>query len=141
MFQLVIKDFYKFLLLESPDNFQHATSIFMLPWSFKFFYAMISDSFPIIGYKRKFYIAMNGFINFFCILLLFSDAFYSYFWATLLISISMITSASTDILVDALMATESKKDLKRGSEDLTTLANSVQGVVGCVAAIVGAFVT
>lgn len=53
----------------------------------------------------------------------------------------MLTNAFNDVIVDALMVYEAKKDLKRGSEDLQSLAFGTHSVTGLLAAFVGALFT
>lgn len=138
---LEMKDFYKQYLKLEPHYLQNAFAIFMLPWSFKFIYAIISDSVPIFGYRRKYYLILNGFITFFSTTVVFPEMFHDYYYLTGFLTMSMAAAASTDIIVDSIMVKESLKDPERGSEDLQTITNLAMGVSGVVGAIMGAFFT
>ena len=71
-----------------------------------------------MGYRRKSYIFINGIIGFVSIFALGFDYFNDFFWMVVFITIHMITFSFNDILADAIMVVEAKKDPKRGSEDL-----------------------
>lgn len=73
---LETKDFCKQYLMIEPSSLQNVSAILMLPWSFKCLYAMISDAVPILGYRRKYYLMINGLMSFLCCALIFPDYFH-----------------------------------------------------------------
>jgi MFS family permease len=138
---LEMKDFCKSYLGVQPDQLQTISAILMLPWSFKFLYAMISDSVPILGYRRKYYLIFNGFMSFFSCAMIFPDYFHSVYLVVGLLTVCQMAAASTDIIVDAIMVKEARKDPERGSEDLQTISFMTMGVAGIAGSVIGAFFT
>jgi MFS family permease len=43
-------------------------SIVMLPWSVKILYGLISDNVPLFGSRRKSYVIIMGFLEFFSLI-------------------------------------------------------------------------
>ncbi|CDW78704.1 UNKNOWN [Stylonychia lemnae] len=138
---LSAKDYFKEFLGVTPSQLQTATSIMYLPWGFKVIYGVISDAFPLFGYKRKSYLIINGFIGFISILMIVPGIYEEYVFVTMLLTFAMVASASTDILVDSLLASEAKKDKLNGSENLQFIANTFSGIGGVLGAILGAIFT
>mmetsp|Transcript_7718 Transcript_7718/g.7136 ORF Transcript_7718/g.7136 Transcript_7718/m.7136 type:complete len:172 (+) Transcript_7718:314-829(+) len=125
----------------SVDQLQMANSMFFVPWTFKLFYGLISDSFPIKGYKRKYYLVCCGIIASFSILALvlpWSIGIFSFYFCGVL---HMAAFAFNDVLVDSIMVSEAKKDPIRGSENLQSLGFSTHAVSGIISAIIGAVFT
>ena len=114
----------------------------MLPWSIKLFYGLMSDNFPIGGYKRKNYLVINGIIGFTSLSLLVPQSlFESVEVVTVFLFFAMMTTAWTDVLADCLMVVECRKDTVRGSEDLQTLIFLIFSSFGILGAIIGAYFT
>ena len=53
-----------------PETFTYIMSISKIPWLIKPIFGIISDFFPIFGYRRKMYIILLGIINLFSYLLM-----------------------------------------------------------------------
>ena len=138
---LEMKDFCKNYLQVEPSSLQTVSAILMLPWSFKVIYAMLSDSVPILGFRRKYYLIFNGFISFFSCALIFPDYFHHLVYVVAFLTVCQMAAASTDIIVDSIMVKEAKKDPERGSEDLNSISVLTMGVAGVAGAIIGAFFT
>ncbi len=102
---------------------------------------MLSDSIPIFGCRRKYYLMINGLMTFICCAMVFPDYFHSVFYLIMFLSMTMMAAASTDIIVDSIMVNEAKKDPLRGSEDLNTISNLAMGISGIAGAISAAFFT
>mmetsp|Transcript_7169 Transcript_7169/g.5437 ORF Transcript_7169/g.5437 Transcript_7169/m.5437 type:complete len:134 (+) Transcript_7169:250-651(+) len=117
-FLLEFKDYGKHYMGFSAEELQVADSMFFFPWTFKLAYGLVSDSFTIGGYRRKYYIVICGCLGTLSILLLvmpFSTGTFSFFACGML---HMAAFAFNDVLVDSIMCYEAKKDPVRGSEDL-----------------------
>jgi len=138
---LETKDFCKQYLMIEPSSLQNVSAILMLPWSFKCLYAMISDAVPIFGYRRKYYLMINGLMSFLCCALIFPDYFHKLYYVVGFLTMCQMAAASTDIIVDSIMVKEAKKDPLRGSEDLNTISNLAMGISGIAGAITAAFFT
>ncbi len=104
-------------------------------------YGLLSDNFPIAGYKRKYYLMMNGFLGFLALSFIFPDQMTSISLITICLCLNMATAASTDVLSDSLSVVEAKKDKDRGSEDLQTLSFGTYSIFGIIGAILGAVFT
>ena len=107
----------------------------------KLLYGILSDYFPINGYKRKSYLMINGFLGFFGLIMLFPSLFTSISAVTVFFFITMTAAASTDVLADCLIVIEARKDEARGSEDFNTLGFGTYSLFGIIGAIGGAFIT
>ena len=94
------------------------TSIIYMPWTFKIVYGLIADNFSIWGSKRKAYIVLNGFVQFVIMIILSLNLFRNELFITGLLFINAMTTAFIDVVVDALMVVQSRRDPERGSEDL-----------------------
>jgi MFS family permease len=109
---LTIKDYGKEYLHCTPEQLQTTNSILAIPWSFKIIYGLLSDTFPINGYKRKNYITLNSIIGFLSVIVLIPNGYFdNLFWVNVFLFIYMSTFAFNDILADSLMVIQSKKDL------------------------------
>jgi len=137
---LSILDFFKHYLLLQPAEMQFYQSIISLPWSIKLLYGLVADNFPICGSTRKAYLLLSGLISFLSLLPL---VFHPDPTNTFLKSPKVITACLTlngmagafvDVIIDALMVQQSRKDPIYGSEDLNSyswLWLSVGGASGC----------
>ena len=77
----------------------------MMPWSFKIIYGLISDNFPIFGSRRKSYLLIGSFTQFFTMLYL---TFYEHDGGNEIIvvfclTINSLCVAFMDVIVDSLM--------------------------------------
>ncbi|CDW79847.1 folate-biopterin transporter family [Stylonychia lemnae] len=140
-FTLEVKDLMKHYLNVEPAKLQSTTALLFIPWSIKIIYGMLSDCVPIYGYRRKYYLIINGFLSFFTILIIVPDFFNSYQSVTFFLVMHMMTCASTDVLADSLMVVEAKKDPIRGSEDLQTLSFLTNSIFSIAASLIGAYFT
>ncbi|CDW87574.1 UNKNOWN [Stylonychia lemnae] len=138
---LSTKAYFKEYLGVSPSQLQTAISIIYLPWGFKVVYGILSDAFPIFGYRRKSYLIINGLINFISVLLIVPGIYEEYKFVTILLTFGKMATASTDVLVDSMLASEAKKDKISGSENLQFIADTFQGIGGVLGAILGAIFT
>jgi len=55
--------FYKDELQATPATIAFIQGMCMLPWCIKPFFGFISDSFPIMGYKRKSYLIIVSLVE------------------------------------------------------------------------------
>ena len=86
-----------------------------LPWCIKIIYGLISDNVPLFGLKRKSYFILMNVIHF-CVT--FSLAFFevkSSYTVAIMCGIMAFTSAFSNVVTDALMIAEARKDPVNGS--------------------------
>ena len=62
MTSLAFLDLFKTKYMLEPSETQQLTAIMTLSWTPKLFYGIISDTFPILGTRKKSYIILMGFL-------------------------------------------------------------------------------
>ncbi len=114
---------------------------FIIPWIFKVFYGLISDTFPIARQKRRPYLIFNGIFASSSMLALLLPMPDSILTISILGISHMTAFAFIDVIVDSVMVFEAKKDPVKGSEDLQSLAFATHSITGIFSAIIGALFT
>ncbi|CDW91088.1 UNKNOWN [Stylonychia lemnae] len=138
---LSVKDFFRLYLKLEADYTQFLVSMVILPWSFKIIYGLIADNFPIYGSRRKSYIIINGFSQFLTLLILAFQITTDEVIVTALLALNSINMAFIDVVVDALVVQQSRKDFDEGSEDLQGLNWIFMGIGGIIGSVCSAFFT
>jgi len=90
-------------------------SLIHLPWSIKIVYGLISDNIPIAGYKRKSYIILMGLIQFFALVSIFFLNETSALSVAILLTFAAMSEAFVNVVADAIMVVEARKDPEHGS--------------------------
>ena len=138
---LATKNLFKEYMGVEPSELQSYDSIMGIPWSVKILYGLMSDNVKICGQKRKSYIIILGFIQFFSLMCLFlftpTDPKYVVF-AQLCVNFS---HAFADVIVDAMMVQQSRNDAEDGSEQLSSLSWGAMGAGGIFGSLVGGYIT
>lgn len=114
-------------------------SLITLPWCFKIIYGLITDNVPICGLKRKPYLIFFGFLQFAVMTTLFGLESDSAAIVCLLLVLASLSMAFSNVVVDAILCVQARKDPRLGSQDLLSLAWLTQGVAGVIGCIVAAF--
>jgi MFS family permease len=138
---LSTKDLFKQYLNLQPDESQFISSIISLPWSFKIIYGIISDNLPICGSRRRVYVMINGGMQSFALLMLVANISSSVYFIATMLFIGQLNQAFLDVVVDALMVAQSKRDQECGSADLQVLAWSLLATGGILGSVLSAFFT
>jgi MFS family permease len=141
MVSLATKTLFKDYLKLDPSYTQVLGSFIGLPWTFKLLYGIVSDNFPLRGSKRKPYLIINGISLFVClnVLSLFTES--SPYFVAILLMMNSLNTAFNDVVVDAIMVVQSRKDPENGSEDLQTFSWVMLGIGGIFGSIFSAFMT
>ena len=63
LFDYIFKDDYKF----DPEESSFFSSLSTFPWTLQLFWGIISDSYPICGYKRKSYLIITSLLGWFAL--------------------------------------------------------------------------
>ena len=111
------------------------TSIIHIPWSFKILYGLISDNVPIAGTRRKSYLVIMGILQFLALFSLYAFTFDDPLVVAIVLAIASGSEAFVNVVSDAIMVIQSRKDKAYGSQDFVTLmylATGVGGVIGCI---------
>lgn len=116
------QDYFKQHLQLNPVQITDLMAILSVPWSIKILYGIISDTVPICGSKRRSYVIIMGMVQ--CLSL-----FYIYMMkiqhnqtVTVLLSISSMCLAFTNVMVDAIICIQARKDPTHGTQNLFILA-------------------
>jgi len=138
---LAVKDLFKDHLGLQPDYSQFLSSLITLPWSFKILYGLVADNFPIRGSRRKSYIMINSFCMSATMTTIAFNISENEIFITGLLIINSANTAFIDVVVDALMVTQSRNDQESGSEDLQTLSWILLAIGGIIGSIFSAYFT
>lgn len=110
-------------------------SIVHLPWSLKILYGLISDNVPIFGTRRKSYLVIMGIIQFLCLFSIYAFTFDDPLVVAVILAFASMSEAFTNVVSDAIMVIQSRKDKHYGSQDFVTLlylSTGTGGVIGCI---------
>jgi folate/biopterin transporter len=139
--RLALSFYYKDTLHLTPVDLTMIGSISVIPWVIKPLYGFISDTFPLFGYKRKSYLVISGFIgamswkilSIFDNMLMSNDIhtdFNSIAFSVLLVSLSSLGLAFSDVLVDAIVVGKSRDQNKSGSlQSICWASSSIGGLI------------
>jgi MFS family permease len=135
--QKLFKDTYGL----EPGYLQYLTGIIMLPWSIKIIYGILSDSVPIFGSRRRSYLYIGAVLQIFSMSMLSAHIVMSAELATVMLFLSNVAIAMSDVVLDSLMVVQSRIDPKHGSEDLQTWSWFCCSLGGIFGSITAAFIT
>ena len=138
---LAILDYFKSYLQLEPTMVQYISSIVVLPWTLKIVYGLIADNFPLFGSRRRNYIVLNGCLQFLTLFVLSFDLFSSPLFITVMLFFNALSSAFVDVVVDALMVTQSRVDPDHGSDELQGLSWCMLSIGGIIGSLLSAMYT
>lgn len=141
MVLLSAQDYYKQYLKLDPSIMTGYMSMISITWSIKILYGLISDNLPIAGTKRKSYVIIMGFLQFFSLLSLYIFEITHGFSVALLLSVTSMCIAFSNVVVDAIVCIQARRDPESGSQDLMSLAWIAQGFGGVAGCLLGGYVT
>ena len=130
-------------LLKDTFNLQPASSQVLrttmaIPWGIKPVYGIISDSLPICGYRRRSYLFICAILAIFAFTVLSLESISSTVLAvTVCLFFSSLSTAVSDVVIDARVVEMSRLDPENGANDLQSLSwimLSVGGVIGSLLA-------
>jgi predicted MFS family arabinose efflux permease len=124
-----------------PDETQSFTSTINLPWLFKILYGFISDNVQLFGSHRKSYVVLHSGCQTAVFLTLIFLPIKEPILITVLLTVTHFNQAFMDVVIDALMVTQSKNDAECGSEDLQGISWTLQAIGGIIGSIFSAFFT
>ena len=102
----------------NPSKSAFFTSIFWMPWTIKLIYGILFDSVPLFGSRKKSWMIVTSLI---VVITTFTAAFIKFESpATLLTFLTILQSANAgaDVIVDALMVMQAKRDPINGAQEL-----------------------
>lgn len=138
---LSMLDLFKDYLHLQPAEMQVMSAIISFPWCIKLLYGLIADNIPIFGSRRRSYLVINGIIAFLALVPLIPNGVNNKYIITACLTIFSINTAFLNVVIDALMVSQSRKDIKHGSQDLNSYAYSWMSVGGIAGTFLAAFLT
>ena len=93
-------------------------SIFWMPWGTKLLYGIVFDSVPVCGSRKKSWMVIMMLIVVFTSLSATIYGFKSPISLLIVLTIANAANAGADVLVDALMVMQAKRDPIYGSQEL-----------------------
>lgn len=134
--QLAVSFFLKDDLGLSPTEVASMIGITMLPWTVKPVYGLISDAFPVFGYRRRPYLLLSSALGIFAWL---SMALWvsTPFWAIAMIAVSSLSVAFSDAITDALIVQRARLEPEGDAGSL----QSFSWMLSSVGAIVSAYLS
>ena len=108
--------------------FQLVSSIIWLPWSFRFLAGIVADTLPLFGSRKRYYLVLNGFLQFVTMMLAVSVHAESPYFVVALLLLYNLNVGFMDVIVDSIMVIEARRDPKMGSQDLQAFSWLITGV-------------
>ncbi len=90
-------------------------TITAIPWFFKILYGVVSDNFPLFGYKRKSYLVLSSALSVLCWTVLAAFHETGFWYYTGLFFLSNVAVCMTDVIIDGYVV-EHSTDLKKTNE-------------------------
>ena len=134
--QLSVSFFLKDDLGFSPAEVASMVGITMLPWTVKPLYGLISDGFPVFGYRRRPYLLLSSILGIFAWVSMGSWVT-TPFWAIAMIATGSLSLAFSDAITDALIVQRARLEPEGDAGSL----QSFSWMVSSVGAIVSAYLS
>jgi len=90
-------------------------TITAIPWFFKILYGVVSDNFPLFGYRRKPYLVASSTLSVLCSVVLATLRYTSFWYYTGLFFLLSVSSCTIDVIIDGYVVQQST-DLKKTNE-------------------------
>ena len=116
-------------------------TLISITWSIKIIYGLISDNLPLAGTKRKSYVILMGLLQFSSLLSVYVFEISHGLSVALLLSVCSMCIAFINVVVDAIVCVQARKDPEHGSQDLMSLAWMTQGIGGVIGCLLGGYMT
>lgn len=117
-------------------------SIGHIPWTIKIFYGIMSDNIPIFGYYRKSYLVLMGILQFVSLFTIYYGGVYTKPLSfTILLTLANLSEAVVNVVTDALLCIESRKDKENGSKNLFSVAWIARALGGIAGGLIGGYYT
>ena len=116
-------------------------SITSFPWCIKLFYGILADNVPIFGSRRRMYIFINGIVSFFFLTFLVPGWMTNNIAIVVFLTIIQFNGAFINVIIEALMVQQSRRDPKNGSANLNSFSYLFVSIGGIVGALLAAYMT
>ena len=134
---LACQDLFKQYMHMDPGDMTKYMSLIHIPWSIKLLYGLISDNVPIAGTRRKSYIVIMGGLQFVALIsIYFLHTSTTPLSVAILLFCAALSEAFVNVVSDAIMCIQARKDPVHGSQNLISyswLCTGVGGIIGSFA--------
>jgi predicted MFS family arabinose efflux permease len=96
---------------------------------------------PILGTKRKSYVVLMGYVEFFSLISIYLFEIKHGLSVAMLLGVTSLCLAFINVVVDAIMCIQARKDPEHGSQDLMSIAWMAQGIGGVAGCVLGGYMT
>jgi folate/biopterin transporter len=134
--QLAVSFFLKDDLGLSPTEVASMVGITMLPWTVKPLYGLISDGFPVFGYRRRPYLLLSSVLGIFAWVSM-SSWVATPFWAIAMIATGSLSLAFSDAITDALIVQRARLEPEGDAGSL----QSFSWIASSIGAIISAYLS
>ena len=102
----------------------------------------MSDNVPIFGYYRRSYLVIMGLVQFLSLIAIYYGDIYSEpFKFTLLLTVANFSEAVVNVVTDAVLCIEARKDAENGSKNLFSVAWVATALGGIIGGVLGGYFT
>jgi folate/biopterin transporter len=136
--QLSISFFLKDELRLGPAEVAALVGIAMLPWTIKPFYGLISDSFPIFGYRRRPYLVISSLLSASAWLVM-AFLVKTPLLATVAIAMTSLAVACSDAITDAVVVQRARTESAGDAGSLQAFSWAATSVGMIASAYLGGF--
>jgi folate/biopterin transporter len=136
--RLAVSFFLKDELALSPAQVSAFMGIAALPWIVKPLFGFISDGLPILGYRRRPYLILSGFLGSAAWISL-ATVVHSAWAATIAIALSSLSVAMSDVIVDSLVVERARRESISDAGSLQSLSWGSTALGGLITAYLSGF--
>ncbi|MGL5082808.1 MAG: folate/biopterin family MFS transporter [Microcoleaceae cyanobacterium] len=136
--RLAVSFFLKDDLGMSPAEVSAMFGIVALPWVIKPLFGFVSDGLPLLGYRRRSYLILSGLMGTASWIMLSTWA-HTPWMATLIITLSSISVAISDVIVDSLVVERVRNESISDVGSLQSLCWGTSALGGLVTAYLSGF--
>ncbi len=134
--RLAVSFFLKDDIALSPAEVSALMGVAALPWTIKPVFGFLSDGLPIFRYRRRPYLILSGVLGAIAWLSL-ATIVHTALAATLVILLSSLSVAISDVIVDSLVVERAREEGQGSAGTLQSLAWGASAVGGLITAYLG----
>jgi folate/biopterin transporter len=131
--RLAVSFFFKDELGLSPAQVAALMGIVAIPWVIKPLFGFLSDSLPLLGYRRRSYLVLSGVIGMVSWLGM-ATVVHTAFQATTAIALGSLAIAISDVIVDSIVVERARGESQSEAGALQSLCWSATAVGGLLTA-------
>lgn len=136
--RLAVSFFLKDELALTPAEVSALMGIAALPWIVKPLFGFISDGLPVLGYRRRPYLILSGFLGSAAWIGL-ATVVHSAWAATFAIALSSFSVAMSDVIVDSLVVERARGESVSDAGSLQSLSWGASALGGLITAYLSGF--